>query len=77
MNGKAIAKIWKVSKIAAKSDKRGKQNPIQNLGVKRINQVTCFHISFPSNCEQFEVKYQNLCLFPQTEHYTWLIVAAE
>ena len=29
----------------------------------RINQVVCFYVSFPLDCEQVEVKYQNLFMF--------------
>lgn len=66
-NGRETMKIWKVSRVVVKSDKGGKQNPIQSLGEKRINQVICFCVCFPLNCEQFGVKYQNLFVFMSSQ----------
>lgn len=77
-NGKAATKIWKVSKVAVKSDKGGKQNPIQSLGEKGINQVICFCVCFPLSCEQFGVKYQNLFVFISSKRVIlWLRVAVK
>lgn len=67
-----MIKIGKVSKVAAKSDKRGKRNPIQNLGEKKINQVICFCVSFSLNCEHFEVKYKDLFVFILSQRVLYL-----
>ena len=54
--GKQQLRFGQLVKWLQKVTKRRKQNLIHNLGGKRINQVICFHISFPPNCEQFAVK---------------------